>query len=203
MSSNGIESVLEDARTLGFLGPGPVGEHLAHSEAFARCVGESPGRILDLGSGGGVPGLVLAGIFPESEVLLVDSSRRRCDHLERSISRLGLVNCQVECHSAEEAGRDPSLRGQFDAVVARGFGPPAMVVECAAPLTVVGGIIVASEPPGTTGARWNREALPELGLEIDAIVEGPPGFVIMRRIGECPDRYPRRPGIPRRRPLFN
>ncbi|HEX7134245.1 MAG TPA: RsmG family class I SAM-dependent methyltransferase, partial [Iamia sp.] len=154
---------------------------------------------------GGVPGLVLAvEAWPRARMTLLDASQRRCTYLELCVADLALGDrVDVLWARAEEAGRDPGRRGGADAVVARSFGPPAATAECAAPLLRVGGALVVSEPPGGSGDRWDVEGLARLGLvrETTEVVEGAT-FTRLRQVEVCPDTYPRRPGVPARRPLF-
>ena len=193
--------VLEEARTWGFLGPGPVAQHLIHSRAFLPLLPESAGTHLDLGSGGGVPGLVLAAAAPETRWILLDSQQRRTAFLSKAVARLGLGNrVEVRCQRAEDAGRG-DLRGTLHAVVARGFSGPATTAECAAPLLALQGVLVIAEPPGAP-ERWSAPELAELGLEPDEVRTAP---IALRRFVQrkhCPDRFPRRNGLPRKRPLF-
>jgi 16S rRNA (guanine527-N7)-methyltransferase len=196
--------VLGRSRDLGFLGPGPVDEQLAHAEAFLGAI-ELDGvhRALDLGSGGGVPGLVLAATLPRVEWTLLDGMVRRTTFLEEAVQALNLgERVDVRTLRAEEAGREARLRAQFDLVVARGFGPPAVTAECAAPLLAPAGQLVVSEPPESTGERWQPDGLAELGLVVEAVIDGPPAFVRLRQTGAVPERYPRRVGIPSKRPLW-
>lgn len=200
-----VEEALRRQQARDVLGPAPVASHRAHSRAFAAALGATPARAVDLGSGGGVPGLVLAvESWPEAEVVLLDASQRRCTYLEVEAAALGVDDrVRVRWARAEEAGRDPALRGGADAVVARSFGPPAVTAECAAPLLAVGGALVVSDPPAG-GDRWDADALRTLGLVVErsAVVEGS-SFTVLRQVEACPDRFPRRPGVPARRPLFS
>lgn len=188
----------------GLLGPAPLATHRAHSRAFASALGVVPTRAVDLGSGGGVPGLVLAAeCWAATEVVLLDASQRRCTLLEVEVAAVGLSDrVRVVWARAEEAGRDPGLRGWADAVVARSFGAPAVTAEAAAPLLTVGGALVVSDPPDG-GARWDAPALGALGLVLERSVrvEGA-SFSVLRQVEACPDRFPRRPGVAARRPLF-
>ena len=199
-----LEDVLEEARDLGFLGPGPVAGHIEHARGFLRAVGERPPeRVVDLGSGGGLPGLVVAQAWPDARVGLLDSSERRARFLGRAVLALGLdARVVVAQARAEDAGRDPAWRGRADLVVARSFGPPAVTAECAAPLLEVGGRLVVSEPPD--GAeRWPAESLEQLGLRPTGRLEQAfSRFQILRQESTCPGRFPRRVGIPAKRPLF-
>ena len=196
-------SVLETVKGEGALGPGPVEEHLDHALAWAGVLPE-PERFIDLGSGGGLPGLVLATVFPRSEALLLDAKVRRTESLERSVGILGLADrVRIHLDRSEEAGRDPRFRGAFDLVVARGFGPPPATAEAAAPFLRAGGILSVSEPPEARSDRWPDAGLAELGLgPAEVIRADTAGFMVARMAGVCPDRYPRRIGVPEKRPLW-
>ncbi|MCU1379525.1 MAG: rRNA small subunit methyltransferase [Acidimicrobiales bacterium] len=200
-----LEAVLERSRTLGFLGPGPIAEQRAHAEAFTTAI-DTLGveAAVDLGSGGGIPGLVLATLLPHLRWTLLDGMPRRTSFLEEAVAALGLEGrVQVVTARAELAGRAPALRGEFQLVVARGFASPAVTAECAAPLLASGGQLVVSEPPGSMGDRWPDVGVAELGLTVEAVVSGPPSFVRLRRTGAVPERFPRRVGIPGKRPLWS
>jgi len=196
-------TVLETVKEEGALGPGPVEEHLEHALAWADAV-PVPHRFIDLGSGGGLPGLVLATVFPESRALLLDAKARRTESLERSVEVLGLgARVAVHLGRSEEAGRDPALRGAFDLAVARGFGPPPATAEAAAPFLAVGGTLSVSEPPEARPDRWPEAGLAELGLgPARSVRAGSAGFMVTTLVGACPDRYPRRTGVPEKRPLW-
>jgi 16S rRNA (guanine527-N7)-methyltransferase len=152
-----------------------------------------------------VPGLVLAAeVWPAARFTLLDASQRRCTYLELCVADLALTGrVTVVWGRAEDAGRDDALRGAADVVVARSFGPPAATAECAAPLLRTGGRLVVSEPPGSTGERWDPAGLDLLGLVVEAttVVERAT-FSVLRQASPCPATYPRRPGVPTRRPLF-
>jgi 16S rRNA (guanine527-N7)-methyltransferase len=194
--------LLREGQRRGFLGPGPVGPTLEHALGFARAV-EAPGRAADLGSGGGVPGLVLALAWPESDWSLVEARSRRCAFLAEAIGVLGLeARVTVVEERAEVVGRDPEHRESYELVVARGFGPPAVLAECAAPLLRLGGAVVVSEPPGGDGARWPPPGLALVGLAPDGVYRDEATYQRLRQVEICDARYPRRPGIPAKRPLF-
>ena len=125
-----VDAILERSRRLGFLGPGSVRVHVEHAHGFTRGVDAPPARLLDLGSGGGVPGLVLAVQWTETVTVLLDASERRCAFLTEAVVSLGCGDRVTVVRSrAEQAGRRDDLRGHFDVVVARGFGPPAVTAE--------------------------------------------------------------------------
>jgi 16S rRNA (guanine527-N7)-methyltransferase len=203
-----LARVLERARTLGFLGPGPLHTHIAHADGYVAVLRDIEGRVIDLGSGGGVPGLVIGIRRPELELVLIDARERSCAFLLEAIEALRLRNARVVQGRAEELGRG-DLRAGAAAVVARGFGPPPVIAECAAPLLRVGGLLVVSEPPDRP-PRWPAERLARLGLVPRALVEvagagnGDSGFAyqVLEQAEPCPDTYPRRVGMPAKRPLF-
>jgi 16S rRNA (guanine527-N7)-methyltransferase len=199
--------VLHEARDLGFLGPGPVDAHLEHAAGFARVLASRRGLggpVLDLGSGGGLPGLVVAELLPDRALALLDGSERRAAWLAEVVERCGLLDRVVVVgRRAEVAGREDALRGRFAAVTARSFAAPPVTAECAAPFLIEGGVLVVSEPPSPPGDRWPIERLESLGLVPEAVTALPEGhYQVLTMVGRCPDRYPRRVGIPAKRPLY-
>lgn len=201
-----LKALLEDGRERGMLGPGPVEAHLEHSESLAAAVGRDfAGRFLDLGSGGGIPGLVLLAAWPHANGTLLDARRRRCWFLDAAVQEGGMEErASVACGRAEELARRPGLRAAYDLVVARGFGAPAATAECGVGFLRRGGRLVVSEPPGETDpGRWPAAGLGELGLTGPEVREGGGGrFAILTAAATVADRWPRRAGVPARRPLW-
>lgn len=202
--ADALEAVLERAKALGFLGPGPVAEQRRHAEAFLTAIDPAGVSIAaDLGSGGGLPGLVLAAALPAVRWTLIDGMVRRTRVLADAVHDLELSGrLTVVTARAEDLGRDPAHRAAYDLVVARSFGPPAVLAECGAPLLRDGGQLVVSEPPDSAGERWPAGPLALLGLEVEAVVFGPPAFIRLRRTGPVPDSVPRRVGLPAKRPRW-
>ena len=201
-----LADVLEDARALGLLGPGAVDRQLRHSVDLAAAIGDFDGRFLDLGSGGGLPGLVLAREFPAARGVLLDAGQRRGDFLREGVERLHLGDrVEVVTGRAEVLARSASLRTAFDLVVARSFGAPAVTAECAVGFLRAGGSLVVTEPPASSGStdRWPVEGLARLGfgpaLEIR---HGDTGAVRIQSRGLPEDQWPRREGVPTKRPLW-
>jgi 16S rRNA (guanine527-N7)-methyltransferase len=198
--------VLDRARDRGFLGGGSVEFHVEHAEALVGATGsEFAGRFLDLGSGAGVPGLALALAWPEATGTLVDSRRRRCSFLDEAVLELGIEDrVAVECGRAEELARRPDFRGAYDLVASRGFGPPAVTAECAVGFLRPGGRLVVTEPPGEPeGSRWPAEGLATLGLHGPEVRgELGPRFAVLTLPEPASDRWPRRVGVPAKRPLW-
>jgi len=193
-----VLGALVEAQERGFLGPGPVVAHLAHARHLLAALPEL-GAAVDLGSGGGVPGLILAGDRPALSWTFVESHHRRSAWLREAIAWLGLTNVGVIEDRVEAVGRGPA-RGAADLVTARSFAPPAVTAECGAPLLRGGGTLWVSEPPSAVAGRWPAAGLATLGLRrAERLV---PSWAGLTLISECPDRYPRRVGIPAKRPLW-
>ncbi len=196
--------LLGDAQDLGLIGPGPLEAHLDHSHAWAEALGAPASTFLDLGSGGGVPGLALALEWPEAHATLLDSRHRCASWIEDASTRLGWESrVTTICERAEISGRDPDLREAFPLLVARGFGPPAVTAECGSPFVSIGGRLSVSEPPGGDPARWPAEHLGALGLRVaETVVMGEASFVMLEKVESLADRFPRRVGKPAHRPLW-
>lgn len=195
---------LARARALGFVGPGPIEGQIAHAEGFVAAAGEPPSQFVDLGTGGGLPGLVLLAAWPRAQGVLLDSNERRTAFLAEVVAELGWEDrATVVRARAEEAGQDATLRGRMPLVVSRGFGPPPVVAECAAPLLSIGGRLIVSEPPDEEVDRWPPVPLRGLGMIVERSVVVPGGrFQVLKQAALCPPRYPRRVGIPSKRPLW-
>ncbi|HEX2119246.1 MAG TPA: RsmG family class I SAM-dependent methyltransferase, partial [Acidimicrobiales bacterium] len=151
--------------------------------------------------GGGIPGLVVAVARPTLTMALLDATAKRCRFLEEAVATLGLADrVRVVEDRAEVAGRGP-LRGTAEVVLARSFGAPATTAECAAPLLAVGGRLLVSEPPEPDDDRWPPGPLRTLGL-VPRERTGRPAVQVLFQEAPCPGTYPRRDGIPAKRPLF-
>jgi 16S rRNA (guanine527-N7)-methyltransferase len=167
-----------------------------------------PAHCLDLGSGGGVPGIVLALARPQQRWLLVDSVRKKADALRAFVETLGIRNIEVVAERAEILGRDPLHRETHDVVAARACAPLPVLAEYALPLLAVGGTLVAWKGPMTDDElRAGRAAATACGGGAPSV--HPSGFaelgdhrlVVIAKASPTPERYPRRPGEPARRPL--
>lgn len=204
LAQRALEDVLTDARDLGFLGPGAIAPHIAHARAFVDALPHAPRRFLDLGSGGGLPGLVIALDVPTASGVLLDSSKRRTDFLRASVEKLGLTpRLDVVCDRAETASREATLRGAFDLVTARSFAAPAVTAECAVGFLEAGGVLVVSEPPTSDPERWPEVGLARLGLTATGRAATDHGhFAIFEAVDVAALEWPRRVGIPAKRPLW-
>ena len=165
-------------------------------------------RVLDLGSGAGLPGLPLKIARPDLDLTLLEAHGKRCEFLRSVVAALKLEHVRVVQGRAEELGHDTDLRESFDLVVARAVAPLPVLIEYALPFLRPGGHLAA-----TKGAAAEREveqatrALAELGGSLVdlAAYETPSGVastvVVIAKTGPTPGRYPRRTGIPAKRPL--
>lgn len=211
MSEVAIDQVLIKAQELGFIGPRPPQEQLDHAVAFSSLViagaAAAPGEVnfLDLGSGGGLPGLVLALMAPNWQGCLLDAQKRRAQFLQEAIFDLNLEDRLVVVRErAEAAARMEQYRGKFSLVVARSFASPPVTAECAVGFLTVGGSLVVSEPGLTPGdaLRWPENGLNQLGFGPAEIVSGGgASTATVKLLGNGSDRWPRRTGIPAKRPL--
>lgn len=201
--SGALAQVLERSRTLGFLGPGPIDAQIAHARLFWEALADdwpeaSGASVVDLGAGGGLPSLPLLVEHPELRLVLVDAIQKRASFLVWATLELGVnERAEVWCGRAELFGHDSVRRGSFDAVVARGFGPPASTLECGAPLLRDGGRLVVSEPPGYR--QYPVDGLARCGL---AMVAQRAGCAVFERRGEVDPALPRSARLQERQPLF-
>ncbi|MBA2607557.1 MAG: class I SAM-dependent methyltransferase [Actinobacteria bacterium] len=195
---------LERARDLGFLGPGPVGDHLDHARAYLPAlprVGRG-GVIVDLGTGGGIPGLPLAFWRTDLSWVLVDAMVKRVAFVSSMVEELGL-DVEVLETRAESMARDPRWARRADVVVARSLAAPGVAAEYAAPLLRVGGKAVIAEPPGGDPERWPVAGLAQLGMRRGPVLFAPTATLqVLLQSEKCPTRYPRRTGIAAKRPVF-
>lgn len=154
------------AQRFGFFGARPIEEAVAHAQAFVAALGPLPtgSRLVDIGSGGGLPGLVLAAAYPQASITLVDRRTKRTDFLRRAVRRLAFEHVQIRADdvAALVAEVAAHVEQPFDVVTARGFGPPDTTLRAATSLLARTGRIVISEPPA--GDRWPPELVAELGL---------------------------------------
>jgi 16S rRNA (guanine527-N7)-methyltransferase len=196
--------VLTESKHLGFLGPGAVEDHIEHAAAFAAAVPTPPARLLDLGSGGGVPGLVLAVTWGSTACTLLDAQLRRVRFLQDAAAALGIEGRVEVVHGrAEDLAREDAHRAASDVVSARSFGPPGITAECGAGFLVPGGCLVVSEPPDVEADRWPAAGLALLGLVDEGLVRGPTSAVrVLRSPAGPPDRVPRRAPAMSRTPAF-
>ncbi len=156
----------------------------------ASLVRDLPGRVVDVGSGGGSPGLPLAAALPERSFTLLEAERRKCDFLERFAGEL--ANVEVVWGRAEE---QPSER--FGVALAKALAKPPVAVELCLPLVEVGGAVLV-----WLGRTAEREALATAASLVGGLLERElDGIAIVGKIAPTPPGFPRRPGVAKKRPL--
>ena len=165
--------------------------HLDESLAALETVERFEGPIVDVGSGGGAPGIPLAHALPDREVTLLEATRRKCDFLERWTGEL--PNLRVVCGRAEE-----QLLDTWGVAVAKALAPPPVAAEWCLPLVAPGGAAVLYVGP-TAQADRVAQAADLLAAELEP--DPPPGLLVLRKLGPTPPGFPRRPGVARKRPL--
>ena len=164
--------------------------HVDESMAALDVVTSFEGPIVDVGSGGGAPGIPLAAALPDREVTLLEATRRKCDFLERWTAEL--PNLSVVCGRAEEQPVD-----SWGVAVAKALAPPPVAAEWCLPLVAPAGAAVLYVGP-TAQADRVAEVAKLLAAEL---AESPPGLLVLHKLGPTPPGFPRRLGVARKRPL--
>jgi 16S rRNA (guanine527-N7)-methyltransferase len=170
-----LRAALASSQRLGLLGGRPIDDVIDHAGAFVAAVADVTGTVADVGTGGGVPGLVIAAARPDLRLVLVDRKLSRTDHLRRLVRRLGWQE-RITVVTADAA--DLVFDRPVDAAVARGFGPPAVTLGVAARLVRPDGLIVISEPPDRR-RQWAAELL--VGTGVAMVASPDPRVATFRR----------------------
>ena len=182
---------------MGFLGPGPLRVHLEHARRYGERIPDRARRLIDLGSGGGLPGVPLLFDRPNMTGVLLDAASKRTAFLVWAVVELGMADrVDVVTARAEEAAHQPEHRGDFDVVVCRGFGPPGVTIECSAGFMADGGRLLISEPPERR--QWDNGLLATIGLVHQSTEHGVAQF---DRIAPVPETTPRSAKRMQRSPL--
>lgn len=175
------------------------GRHVGETAALETAAAIAPlSRVVDVGSGAGVPGIVLAVLRPDLVIALLESDGRKSGFLTHVAGLLALPSLTVINQRAELAAHAPSLRESFEVALSRATARAPVLCELALPLVRVGGRLVALVADAEVAARDCTAAAQTLG-------GGPPeardGVLTVAKVAPTPQRFPRRPGVPARRPL--
>lgn len=158
-------------------------------------------RVIDIGSGGGLPAIPLAATMPDVQFTLLEANARKCAFLEHVAGTLGLTNVVVARGRAEELGHQPALREQFDRAISRAAARPEVLLELALPFVRTGGDLVAQVSP--LDALVLEPAAHLLGGGSPRL-EHPAGghaLMVVPKLAPTPARFPRRVGLPGHKPL--
>jgi 16S rRNA (guanine527-N7)-methyltransferase len=157
---------------------------------------------MDLGTGGGVPGLPLASWRTDLAWVLADVMAKRIAFVRSAVDELGLTVTVLEGR-AEDLAKDDQWASAVDVVVSRSLAAPAVAAEYASPFLKVGGTAVIAEPPGGAPDRWPAEGLAQLGMRRGHQLFAPTASLqILEQVERCPEKFPRRVGAAAKRPLF-
>jgi 16S rRNA (guanine527-N7)-methyltransferase len=188
-----------------------IGDALAPlvSGAPINYLAEPPDELLDVGSGAGIPGLIYAILWPGTDVVLLESQRKRIDFLYEAAEDLGLENVQVLEGRAEAHAHELQWRERFDLVTSRALAPLPISLELCLPFLALDGYFLTFK--GTNIAAELKEAefaLGKLGggpIDAQGYLAGPGAprrsALWSQKTGLTPDRFPRKEGIPAKRPL--
>lgn len=184
---------------------GPAAELIDDSLVLLEHLG-SASRVVDVGSGGGLPGLPLKIARPGLMLTLIEADQAKAAFLVGACAALGLQDVEVLAKRAEEVGQDPLYRESFDVAVARALARMPVLAELCLPLVKVGGRLLAqkTETEDLAGA---AHAIDAVGGALNRMVAAPSAargsgtVVIVDKVRSTPPTYPRRPGVPTRNPL--
>ena len=167
------------------------------------------GRMLDVGAGAGFPGLPLKLVFPEMHLSMLDSVGKKTSFLEHMVETLGLEDVDIYNGRAEDLAMRPELRESFDVVVSRGVARMRVLMEYTLPYCRVGGIVVTLKKggiePEVSDALHAMDVLAGriremCGVTVDGLDDGRV-LVVVDKVKPTPAKFPRRPGLPAKRPL--
>jgi 16S rRNA G527 N7-methylase RsmG len=172
-----VRTALGEAQRVGIIGATSLDDEIDHARLMSRAVPSSASLVVDLGSGGGLPALVIAALHPDLALLLVERRAKRADVLRRSVRALGWDDrVTVVAEDVSVVHRRGMHTGVADAVTARAFGSPAATLVAAVPFLGPSGVVICSDPPGSDGGRWS--VFEEAGWRLESIDEG---VAVLRR----------------------
>ena len=191
--------------------PGVVTKHFLDSLA---CLEELPEdvagwRVIDVGSGAGFPGLPLKIACPGVCLTLLEATGKKAEFLTEVVSRLGLTDVTVLNARAEQAGHDPAHREAYDLAVARALAALPVLAELTLPFVRPGGLVIAQKGEDPVAeVETAQAAFQTLGGRLRHVLPvSVPGLaaarhlVVIEKVAATPDGYPRRSGVPAKRPL--
>lgn len=163
--------------------------------------------LIDVGSGAGVPGVPIKILMPSMRVTVVEAKQRKAEFLHALVSELGFEDVTIVPRRAEESARDPRHRDQYDFAVAKALAPLRTLAELTLPFVRMGGVVLA--PKGKEAEQEAKDARIALemlkgslrGIEPLPLSQPPQHVILLEKDLPTPLRFPRRPGVPAKRPL--
>lgn len=175
----------------------------------AITTGYVKGKVIDVGTGAGFPGLVLKIARPEIELTLLDSLNKRINFLKDVCDKVNIDSVEFVHSRAEDGGRNIAYRGQFDTVVSRAVANLTVLAEWCMPFLKQGGRFLALKGPlADAELKDAKRAIKILGGEIEDVAEADIPYtdlkhkiIVIKKVGQTPMKYPRKPGIATKNPL--
>ncbi len=181
------------------------------SEEARQVLHQPEARLIDVGSGAGFPGIPLKLACPTLRLTLLEATGKKATFLEHMTRRLGLQQVTVIHARAEDLGHDPAHREGYDLALARAVAELPVVVEYTLPFCKVGGWVIAQKGEAGAAEAWIADrAIRLLGGELHRVVPvelpGLPedrSLIVIKKVSPTPEKYPRRAGMPGKRPLLD
>ena len=184
-------------------------KHFLDSLTISMVFPKVSSNVVDVGTGAGLPGVALKILYPDIELTLIDSVQKKAVFLKHLVDVLKLDGVHVVTGRAEEMAHDPIYRERFDAVLARGVARLAALTELTLPLCAVGGVLIAMKKREDHGEVDESDAALQIlggrlrqvvGIDLPGLTER--ALVVVDKVKSTPEKYPRRSGIPQKRPLL-
>ena len=187
-------------------------EHVLDSLSCLLCEPvKQAGNLVDIGTGGGLPGIPLKLVCPDLDLTLIEATGKKTRFLEQAVEDLSLEGVEIVNERAENLGQQATHREGYDVATARAVASLSTLSEYCLPLVKKNGCLVAMKAfPDKKELEEGRKAAEALGGEISGLIEVEflpeiPAkqrcLVVVTKVSETPDRYPRRPGMPKKSPL--
>jgi 16S rRNA (guanine527-N7)-methyltransferase len=200
----------EEVQTKHFLDSLCCLDAIEHARGVSARGADVSLETIDVGTGAGFPGVVLKIASPAMRLTLLEATGKKAEFLRALVERLGLADVEIINARAEEVGQNPVHRERYDLALARALAGMGALAELTLPLVQVGGLVIAQkgeDPAAEVEAA--RTAIDTLGGQVQEITPAMiPGLddarhlVMLKKISPTPAKYPRRPGMPAKRPLY-
>ena len=166
-------------------------------------------KVIDIGTGAGIPGIPMKIVFPQIHLVLLEATAKKASFLSHIVKKLGLSDVEIEVGRAEDIAHEDRYREQFTIALARGVAELAALAELTLPFCTIGGLVIAHKR-GEIQQELSRaeKAIDILGGKLKEVrpvtlTEFPDNrsLVVIEKVSHTPDKYPRRAGMPAKRPL--